>query len=360
MGELIIVSAAKGVAAIAKQFKEDMIDVGEIYMDIPRRLVESGAAAKVYDAVVSRTAAGATTGAVAGGMILGEVAFRNHEREPDDIHDVGRMVAGIGGSIVGGFVGGWVGAELGKLSYNIDVSVPFSDVFNSIGQTAYDTLGGAVNTVSSAGGAAIGAASSAADIVVKTALDIASQNQVAIAVTTTAAAVAGLGYMAYNQLSDEQKKQLADYPVSLLEGKSTRKLTEKLTEEEAGLEKNFAAFENILQGSEVQNEDFNQLNAKIINQFRTGKIKIELILELKESYEKMVTDLPEKEREALKDASIALIESVARCDQLRELTDPNKALSQAKQAGSSLKGQVKTGGTNSSVPSNKKPEGQVR
>lgn len=360
MGELIIVSAAKGVKSFAGMVIEDMSELGGELMSLPSQFVESGAAAKVYDAVVNRTAAGAVTGAIAGGLIGGEIAFQSHRRSPDDIHDVGRMMAGIGGSIVGGFAGGWVGAELGKLSYNIDVSVPFADVFNSIGQTAYDTLGGAVNTVSSAGGAAIGAASSAADTVVKTALDIASQNQVAIAVTTTAAAVAGLGYMAYNQLSDEQKKQLADYPVSLLEGKSTRKLTEKLTEEEAVLKNNFAAFENILQGSEVQNEDFNQLNAKILEQYKTGKIKIELILELKESYEKMVTDLPEKEREALKDASIALIESVSRCDQLRELTHPSKALNQAKQAGSSLKGQIKTGGTQSSVPNNKKPEGQVR
>jgi hypothetical protein len=355
MGELIIVSAAK---EIARNNREVLDMFRDAYMDSPP-LLETEFASAVYDAVVSRTAAGAITGLGLGGWIGGEIAFQSHRRGAGDVHDVGRMMAGIGGSIVGGLVGGWVGAELGKLSYNIDVSVPFADVFNNIGQTAYNATGSAVNTVGSAVTNTAGAASSVAGTVVKTALDIASQHQVAIAVTTTAAAVAGLGYMAYNQLSEEQKKQLADYPASLLEGKNSKQLKEKLTEEEAGLKNNFAAFEDVLQKSEGQNTDFDQLNAEILKQYKdTGQIKIESILELKESYEKVIVDLPEKELEELKGASIALIESVARCDQLRELTSPNKALSQAKQAGSALKGKIKSGSTNSSMPSKKEESRQ--
>ena len=63
------------------------------------------------------------------------------------------------------------------------------------------TIGSATNMVGGVASSTVDIVSNIASTAVNTALDFASQHEVAVAVTTTA--VAGLGYMAYNQLSSK-------------------------------------------------------------------------------------------------------------------------------------------------------------
>jgi hypothetical protein len=328
MGKLLVASAAEATGEI-------MYEVGQRYMSIPRLMAEAISANvtadRVFNAVVNRTVGGAVTGVILGGWIGGEIAFSRHVRQDDDIHGVGGFMAGIGGAIVGASVAGWMGAEAGNLSYNIDVSVPFADVFNGIGQTAMSTIGSATNMVGGVASSTVDIVSNTANTAVNTAfntaLDFASQHEVAVAVTTTAVAVAGLGYMAYNQLSEDQKDQLTNYPARLLEGKDTKQLQKKLNEEEIGLERDFEALEKILQKEKGNNTDFDQLNEAILKKYRNGEeIEIEKILELTKTYEKIVVDLSEPEMEEIKKVSVALIASVSRCGVLKEMvySDPKQ------------------------------------
>lgn len=205
--------------------------------------------------------------------------------------------------------------------------MPFADIFNGIGQTAMSTIGSTTNMVGGVVSSTVDIVYNTAGAAVNTALDFASQHEVAVAVTTTAVAVAGLGYMAYNQLSEEQKNQLANYPARLLEGKDTKQLQKKLDEEEVSLEINFEALENILQKEKGNDTKLDQLNAEILKRYRKGEeIEIEKILELTKTYEKIVVDLSEQEMEKLKQVSIALIGSVSKCSILQEMiySDPKQ------------------------------------
>jgi len=324
MGKLLVVSAAEKTGEI-------MSEVGQMYMRLPRlmadRILANVTADRVFNAVVNRTVGGAVTGVILGGWIGGAIAFSRHVREDDDVHNVGEFMAMMGGSIVGASVAGWIGAEAGSLSHDIDVSMPFADVFDSIGQTAMSTIGSTSNMIGGAVSSTVDIVSNTASVAVNTALDFASQHEVAIAVTTAAVAVAGLGYMAYNQLSEEQKKQLANYPARFLEGKDSKQLQKKLDEEEVSLERNFEALETILQKEKGNNTSFDQLNAEILKKYRNGEeIEIAQIIDLTKTYEKIVVDLSEQEMEDLKKVSIALIASVSKCSLLKEMiySDPKQ------------------------------------
>jgi hypothetical protein len=323
MGKLLVVSAAETAGEV-------MSDVGQMYMKMPRLVADmvlaNVTADRVFNAVVNRTVGGAVTGVILGGWIGEEIAFSRHVREDDDVHGVGGFMAGLGGSIVGASVAGWIGAEAGSLSYDIDVSMPFADVFNSIGQTAMSTIGSTSNMVGGAVSNTVDILSNTTGAMVNTALDFASQHEVAIAVTTTAVILGGIGYKAYKEQM-AYNELVANYPARLLEGKDSKQLQKKLDEEEVSLERNFEALETILQKEKGNNAGFDKLNTEILKKYRNGEeIEIEKILELTKTYEKIVVDLSEQEMEDLKKVSIALIGSVSKCSLLKEMiySDPKQ------------------------------------
>lgn len=287
----------------------------------------NNAANRVYGAV----AAGA--GGLGLGVVLGGALGYRSGASNDPCKD-GQYLYTLGGAIVGSLVGASGGAIYGAaagLDGVLDIAkTPFVATFNAIG-SGTNLATGAMNAVGSA------------------AYDFVTQHQVAIVATTAA----GAAYYAYSQLSEEQKGQIAQYAKDFVKPKESEKLKSQLSAEEEKIKEHFNKLEDLLEGSEVQRST---LNIEMLNEYRkTGKIEIAKVLELTKAYEAAVKDLPEHKIKEVTSASLALIESVGKCNGIREVLCPEKALEQAREVGASL--QASTHNTqNSSAPHGKTRE----
>ncbi len=246
---------------------------------------------------------GGGLGIAGGGLVGGFLGFKIGNNS-DPCKD-GQMLTTIGGALAGAYFGGWTGAGIGAVSgvsgpINL-ITTPFYSVFNSLSSAVGVVAENASNIASAAGNAALG---------------FVSQHQVAIGVSTVAAAVGTLGYMAYNHFP---KEQLKDYVSSLSKPTEAQKLHETLAQEDKILESNFRNLEKILGQAAAHDSELDKSNKKLLNEYFTNReIKLETILEIKAVYEKIIEKLPEKKLEEVKSASIALIESVGKCNGLRE------------------------------------------